>query len=173
MQRYANTFTQKKSLRDLNTKSVINDRQVYRSYRGDVTLLTDIVRCAVQFKTPADLLRFVKEWLFLYGEPQTRDPPKSMISRWVEELQEFMRVVTNSPIPEIQSPKEQSNLQNERSGKIFEILRIRNRLDPELEEVPGGYRDFAIKINIGFCRQVSVADCELIDSILPAVVTHS
>ena len=147
---------------------MINDRQVYRSYRGDVTLLTDIVRCAVQFETPADLLRFVKEWLFLYGEPQTRDPPKSMISRWVEELQEFMRVVTNSP-----SPNKQSNLQNEHSGKIFEILRIRNRLDPELEEVPGGYRDFAIKLNIGFYRQVSVADCELIDSILPAVVTHA
>jgi hypothetical protein len=145
---------------------VINDRQVYRSYRGDVTLLTDIVRCAVQFQTPADLFRFVKEWLFLYGEPQTRDPPKSMISRWVEELQEFMLVVTNSPIPECPSP-------NKQSGKIFEILRIRNRLDPQLEEVPGGYRDFAIKINIGFYRQVSVADCELIDSILPAVVTHA
>jgi hypothetical protein len=28
-------------------------------------------------------------------------------------------------------------------------------LDPNLEEVPGGYRDFAIKINIGFYRQVS------------------
>ena len=152
---------------------MINDRQVYRSYRGDVTLLTDIVRCAVQFKTPADLLRFVKEWLFLYGEPQTRDPPKSMLSRWLEELQEFMLVVTNSYIPECQSPNKQSDLQSEHSGKIFEILRIRNRLDPELEEVPGGYRDFAIKINIGFYRQVSVADCELIDSILPAVVTHA
>ena len=120
----------------------------------------------MQFETPADLLRFVKEWLFLYGEPETRDPPKSMISRWLEELQEFMLVVKNSPIPERPSP-------NKQSGKIFEILRIRNRLDPDLEEVPGGYRDFAIKINIGFYRQVSVADCELMDSILPAVVTHA
>jgi hypothetical protein len=127
--------------------NVTNDRQVYRSYRGDVALLTDIVRCAVQFETPADLLRFVKEWLFLYGEPQTRDPPKSMISRWLEEFQEFMLVVTNSPIPERPSPNKQK-----KKCKIFEILRIRNRLDPELEEVPGGYRDFAIKINIGFYR---------------------
>jgi hypothetical protein len=128
-------------------KFFINDRQVYRSYRGDVTLLTDIVRCAVQFETPADLLRFVKEWLFLYGKPQTRDPPKSMISRWLEEFQEFILVFTNSPIPD-----KQTDLQNEHNGKIFEILRIRNRLDPELENVPGGYRDFSIKINIGFYR---------------------
>ena len=85
-------------------KIVINDCQVYRSYRGDVTLLTDIVRCAVQFETPADLLRFVKEWIFLYGEPQTRDPPKSMLSRWGEELQEFMLVVTNSSILIINLP---------------------------------------------------------------------
>jgi hypothetical protein len=135
--------------------NVTADLQVYRSYRGDVTLLTDIVRCAVQFEDPADLLRFVKEWLFIYGQPQTRDPPKSMISRWVEELQEFMLVVTNSSIPRSQSPNKQDDLQSEHSGKIFEILRIRNRLDPELEAVPGGYRDFAIKINIGFYRQVS------------------
>ena len=119
-----------------------------------MTLLTDIVRCAVQFETPADLLRFVKEWVFLYGEPQTRDPPKSMLSRWVEELQEFMLVVTNSSIPDHQSPNKQSDLQSEHSGKIFAIFRIRNRLDPELEAVPGGYRDFAMKMNIGFYRQV-------------------
>jgi len=168
------TFSRKKYfLINAQLKIVINDRQVYRSYRGDVTLLTDIVRCAVQFETPADLLRFVKEWLFLYGEPQTRDPPKSMISRWVKELKEFMLVVTSSPIPECPSPNKQSGLQSEHSGKIFEILRIRNRLDPGLEEVPGGYRDFAIKINIGFCRQVSIADCKLIDSILPVVVMHA
>jgi hypothetical protein len=144
---------------------VINDRQVYRSYRGDVTLLTDIVRCAVQFKTPADLLRFVKEWLFHYGELQTRDPPKSMISRWVEELQEFMLVVTNSPIPECPSP-------NKHSGKIFEILRIRNRFDPELEEVPGGYRDFAIKINIGFYRQVLSRNNILLSFVMNAQEPH-
>ena len=150
-----------------------NDRQVYRSYRGDVTLLTDIVRCAVQFETPADLLRFVKEWLFLYGEPQTRDPPKSMISRWLEELQEFMLVVTNSAIPECLSPNKQRDLQSEHSGKIFEILRIRNRLDPELEEVPGGYRDFAIKINIGFYRQALSLTVKRLIASLPAVMTHA
>jgi hypothetical protein len=152
---------------------VTNECQVYRSYRGDVTLLTDIVRCAVQFVTPADLLRFVKEWLFLYGEPQTRDPPKSMISRWLEELQEFMLVVTNSSIPKSQSPNKQDDLQSEHSGKIFEILRIRNRLDPELEAVPGGYRDFAIKMNIGFYRQVLSLTANRLIASLPAFMTHA
>ncbi len=121
----------------------------------------------MQFETPADLLRFVKEWIFHHGEPQKRDPVKNMISRWVDELQEFIRVVTNSPvvinapgvtnstIPECQSPKKQRDFHSGHGGKIFQILRIRNRLDPNLEEVPGGYRDFAIKINIGFYRQVS------------------
>jgi hypothetical protein len=164
---------------------VINNCQVYRSYRADVTLLTDIVRCAVQFETPADLLRFVKEWIFHYGEPQKRDPVKNMISRWVEELQEFILVVTNSPvvinapevtnstIPECQSPKKQSDVQSDHSGKIFEILRIRNRLDPELEEVPGGYRDFAIKINIGFYRQVLSLTANRLIASLPAFMTHA
>jgi hypothetical protein len=39
-----------------------------------------------------------------------------------------------------------------RKHKIFEILRIRNRFDPSLVDVPGGYRDFALKIKIGFSR---------------------
>jgi hypothetical protein len=144
----------KKYVRDLSTINVMNDGQVYRSYRGDVTHLTDIVRCAVKFEAPADLLRFVEEWLFVDGKPQTRDPPPSMISRWVEELQEFKLVVTNSSLPKSQSPNKQDGLLSENCEKIFEILRIRNRLDLELEEVPGGYRDFSLKLNIGFYRQV-------------------
>jgi hypothetical protein len=120
-----------------------------------VSLLTDIVRCAIRFETPADLLRFVQEWLFVYGEPKKLNPQKSMISRWLEELQEFKRVVTKSPHPISQAPNEHKDLDCERDNfdkKLFQILRIRNRLDPDLEEVPGGYRDFAIKINIGFYR---------------------
>ena len=36
--------------------------------------------------------------------------------------------------------------------KLFEICRIRNRLDPELIDVPGGYRDLAFKLKMGFVR---------------------
>ena len=43
---------------------------------------------------------------------------------------------------------------SQRQHKIFEILRIRNRLDPSLLDVPGGYRDFALKIKIGFFRWI-------------------
>ena len=96
-----------------------------------------------------------------------------MLSRWGEELQEFMHVVTNSSIHDHQYPNKQSDLQSEHSGKIFEILRIRNRLDPELEAVPGGYRDFAIKMNIGFYRQVLSLTANRLIASLPAVMTHA
>jgi hypothetical protein len=96
-----------------------------------------------------------------------------MLSRLVEELQEFMLVITNSSIPDCQSPNKQNDLQSEHSGKIFEILRIRNRLDPELVEVPGGYRDFAIKINIGFYRQVLSLNVNRLIASRPAVITHA
>ena len=36
--------------------------------------------------------------------------------------------------------------------KLFEIHRIKNRLDPELIEAPGGYRDIAFKLKIGVVR---------------------
>lgn len=36
--------------------------------------------------------------------------------------------------------------------KLFEIHRIKNRLDPGLVDVPGGYRDIAFKLKIGFVR---------------------
>ncbi len=44
-------------------------------------------------------------------------------------------------------------IDSQRRHKIFEILRIRNQLDPALLDVPGGYRDFAMKIEIGFFRR--------------------
>ena len=41
---------------------------------------------------------------------------------------------------------------NDETFKLFEIYRIRNRLDPDLVEVPGGYRDLSFKLKIGFVR---------------------
>jgi hypothetical protein len=41
---------------------------------------------------------------------------------------------------------------NDETFKLFEIHRIRNRLDPDLVEVPGGYRDLSFKLKIGFVR---------------------
>ncbi len=112
----------------------------------------------MQFETPADLLDFVTKWLFAYGEPKSRELTKSMISRWLEQFRDFKQVIQEHYFPSNLNTSENQPISNEGmcadKNKLFEILRIRNRLDPELEEVPGGYRDFAIKINIGFYRQV-------------------
>jgi hypothetical protein len=42
--------------------------QVYRTYRGDVSLITDIVRCAVQFETASEMRKFVSMWIVKYGQ---------------------------------------------------------------------------------------------------------
>jgi hypothetical protein len=65
---------------------------VYRSYRGDVSLLTDIVRCAVQFETPQDLLEFVENWLFVFGEPQCPENT-SVLESFSKKIKEFWEVV--------------------------------------------------------------------------------
>jgi hypothetical protein len=177
-----------------------NPLQVYRSYRGDVTLLTDIVRCAVRFATPNDLLNFVQNWLFVYGEPKRPEEKTSMKNRFEKQFREFKDVVNDFFHPYIDAEDDESTpappnsaeqppadavavspptsadarqahapgahshseqgvkcdcndcINFQRQHKIFEILRIRNRLDPALLDVPGGYRDFAIKIKIGFFR---------------------
>ena len=46
----------------------------------------------------------------------------------------------------------QSSSSEDDDFKLFEIHRIKNRLDPELIEVSGGYRDIAFKLKIGFVR---------------------
>ena len=204
-----------------------NALQVYRSYRGDVTLLTDIVRCAVRFATPRDLLNFVENWLFVFGEPKRPEKKTSMKSRFAEQYRDFKDIVNdffhpyndsedrephenlsnsekqnlsenavaknavaknavapypvnsaknppvdaNVPLPLMASNTSQYHapgahsrseqgvvcdcdacIKSQRQHKIFEILRIRNRLDPALLDVPGGYRDMALKIKIGFFR---------------------
>ena len=163
--------------------------QVYRSYRGDVSLLTDIVRCAVRFADSKDMLEFVRNWLFVYGETQRPENKPSMAKRFHKQMQEFKDVISYffNPVKQnsgnsdskhrdndMPADKERANPDSEhvccanfqgasvhvdpasiseaQKHKIFEILRIRNRLDPSLVDVPGGYRDFALKIKIGFSR---------------------
>jgi hypothetical protein len=197
---------------DVFNNNACNVLQVYRSYRRDVTLLTDLVRCAVRFATPKDLLNFVENWLFIYGEPQRPEKKPSMKKRFEQQFREFKDVVHDffhpysdfeddgSPadaasrasfppnsertdtlangisvntIPSNSEHEHQAHapgarahneqdvdcdcddcVNSQRQHKIFEILRIRNRLDPALLDVPGGYRDLALKIKIGFFRWI-------------------
>ncbi len=156
-----------------------------------MSLLTDIVRCAVRFADFKDMLEFIENWLFVYGEPQRPENKPSMAKRFREQMREFKDVINyffnpvkhnsgnseskhrdnGTPDPDSEhvccanflqgasvdvDPASQSEADKERKRaqkhKIFEILRIRNRFDPSLVDVPGGYRDFALKIKIGFYR---------------------
>ncbi len=149
---------------------------MYRSYRGDVTLLTDLVRCAVRFETPRELLHFVEKWLFVYGQPRPSPEQASLLQLWREKLERFMLVFKQyySAVPTSDDAQQSASpsvaddaarvvaaqLYTEDAApdassqrhKVFEILRIRNRLDPALLDVPGGYRDLALKLKIGFFR---------------------
>ena len=132
-----------------------NDRQVYRSYRGDVTMLTDLVRCAVLFETPEDMFDFVKRWLFVLGEPKRLVKEPSALMRWKKNFQELVNVLRKeffgSQSAWAASERRQCT-EDAKPGKCFEILRIRNRLDPALQDVMGGYRDLALKLKIAFIR---------------------
>jgi hypothetical protein len=126
------------------------------------------------------MLNFVENWLFIYGEPQRREGQTSMKQRFEEQVREFKDVVNDflhpysetehdaaPPLPNASKARTDcaltQNIRNsgcdcnccislQQKHKIFQILRIRNRFDPALLDVPGGYRDFAIKIKIGFFR---------------------
>jgi hypothetical protein len=130
-----------------------------------VTLITDIVRCAVQFETAADMQNFVLKWIMKYGIARRNATKVGWLTIIRKETQEFFRIFGEhlrraTTTPQARSPYASTNdtsydmlpLQPAEDFKLFEIYRIRNRLDPDLIEVPGGYRDLAFKLKIGFVR---------------------
>jgi hypothetical protein len=56
------------------------------------------------------------------------------------------------PCKAANSDASQNSSNEDDDFKLFEIHRIKNRLDPELIRTPGGYRDVAFKLKIGFVR---------------------
>jgi hypothetical protein len=138
--------------------------QVYRTYRGDVSLITDIVRCAVQFETSSEMRKFVSMWIEKYGQVREIEEKVGWLtsiqkdaSECVRIFGEYFRKAADSETVELVDAEENdSKDQHASSGveefKLFEICRIRNRLDPDLIDVPGGYRDLAFKWKMGFVR---------------------
>jgi hypothetical protein len=59
---------------------------------------------------------------------------------------------TDQPCETANSDASQNSSNEDEDFKLFEIHRIKNRLDPELIHTPGGYRDVAFKLKIGFVR---------------------
>jgi len=121
------------------------------------------VRCAIQFETAAELQSFVSKWILKFG--QGRKIVKQ-IGRFTSIQNETLKVfdilgqyfrkatrTTNAHNNEETDFKDVSpSSLNDEPLKLFEIHRIRNRLDPNLVEVPGGYRDLSFKLQIGFVR---------------------
>jgi hypothetical protein len=102
------------------------------------------------------MLDFVKRWLFSYGEPKRPVKKPSAFTRWKEHLQEAKVVLKefffSHAYSALSSSERKQRAEEGMQGKIFEILRIRNRLDPRLKDTTGGYRDLALKLKIGFFR---------------------
>ena len=75
------------------------------------------------------------------------------------EIREFFRIFgehfRNDPNSEADNTSANNTNSSTRASedlKLFEICCIRNRLDPDLIDAPGGYRDLAFKLKIGFVR---------------------
>ena len=116
------------------------------------------------------MLDFVQKWLFVYGKPKCPDAKQSVVVRWKEGFfqafgslfksndQAYSALSTSEnaastvPPPHVSVPIDSRHKAHSNPTPIFEILRIRNRLHPALQDVPGGYRDFALKVKIGFFR---------------------
>ena len=124
-----------------------------------MSLITDIVRCAVRFETAAEMQSFVTHWILKFGQAHQN----ALEVRWVtsiqNEIREFFRIFgehfRNEPISEADDASANNTNSSTRASediKLFEICRIRNRLDPDLIDAPGGYRDLAFKLKIGFVR---------------------
>jgi hypothetical protein len=163
---------------------------VYRTYRKDVSRITDVVRGSVYFPSAVELAQFVDEWVMKYGVAHQAAPKRSSIfqhllaqvTEFINVYSEFMRSsVPTANISDDDSSKLlhncetsdsiETDAQKEHEIKAFEILRIRNRFDPALIDVPGGYRDLALKLKIGFMRctpvffVLSLSICLMISSL--------
>lgn len=124
-------------------------------------MITDIVRCAVQFETAADMRLFVSDWIMKYGLARVHTAKEGWLTTIRKETREFCRIfgehfrrttsdAVDSPTNDVRYDMLTSTTDEE--FKLFEICRIRNRMDPDLIDVPGGYRDLAFKLKIGFVR---------------------
>jgi hypothetical protein len=161
--------------------------QSYRVYDSQVNRLTDIVRCSVDCSSFADILKIVKvrsrvtlkhfslflcqkmSWLVI---SQSRDTLQ-VLNQWgcirAKECLSCRAEKENSR----NERKECASCVDRKKGKIFEILRVRNRFFVDQggeKNSSGGYRDISFKIKVGFqvhtylfcmsnCARVSVSTC--------------
>jgi hypothetical protein len=135
-------------------------------------LITDIVRCSIAFEAVSDMSSFVQEWIMKYGKVRQIESKfawSKKISQVRTEMQNVLRLFgkhfrssvrirqmreqhDRSAVSTTTQAEHSANQGTDQDFHLFEIHRIRNRLDPALIAVPGGYRDLAFKLKIGFVR---------------------
>jgi hypothetical protein len=103
---------------------------------------------------------FITNWILKYGKGPTRDIKLGKMTKMLNETRNFLKIAREymgrrqQVFPDdcgepFENPTETIA---DSDIKLFEIHRIRNRMDAGLIRVPGGYRDVAFKIKIGFVR---------------------
>jgi hypothetical protein len=109
---------------------------------------------------------FITNWILKYGKGPTRDTKLGRMTNFLNETRNFLKIAReymgrraqvfpdNSSEPSENHPAETIA---DFDSKLFEIHRIRNRMDTGLVRVPGGYRDVAFKFKIGFVRYATRA----------------
>ena len=118
----------------------------------------------MQFDDVADMHSFVNDWILKFGQPRQHEIKIGWQTSIQNEAYDFCSFLLQSFCPARcrGGYRQQTRLSNEDSSansapadedfKLFEIHRIRNRFDPKLIAVSGGYRDLAFKLKIGFVR---------------------
>ena len=129
--------------------------KVYRAYGGDVSKLTDLVRCSLSFDSFADMQSFTKAFFSLCSFQNSQEPVAS--SRNISTAAVYPRRPQSSMgVPLLQRANDSDNrLANDSdnrlddsNNRLFRIERIRNRFDSS-HQSPSAYRDFSIKVTIG------------------------
>jgi hypothetical protein len=105
-------------------------------------------------------------WIEKYGQVREIEEKVGWLTSMQKDASECVRIfgeyfrkaADSETVGLVDAEENDSKDQNASSGvtveefKLFEICRIRNRLDPDLIDVPGGYRDLAFKLKMGFVR---------------------
>jgi hypothetical protein len=120
--------------------------KIVRLYKGDVSRLTDLVRCTIVFPTMSELVQFMRV-LSERGHVRPSHSRRTFMDNMVRFHQYFNNRVLGLPSRQLPCKEEISD------RHAFEILRIKNRFKPSN---PGdarrvvGYRDVSIKVKIGY-----------------------
>ncbi len=124
------------------------------------------------FDTASDMKVFITNWIMRFGQSAKSAIQIGRLKMFLNEFGMFLHDccehsssagkvhpdTSDSSHQHVDRPVEAINAVSQNSSiedddfKLFEIHRIKNRLDPELIEAPGGYRDIAFKLKIGFVR---------------------